>query len=87
MAEAQYVTLAQLIELLDPVTTEVADLSRKMNALERQIPESLLNSSENTKIQYNAWSDVLDYSNRAQEDLDSDDRDKSKNSLKKGKAI
>ena len=55
MADTQLVTLAQLTELL---------------ALERQKLEGLLNSAginwkkEGTKIQYNAWSDVLDHSDK-----------------------
>ena len=93
MPDETPVTLAQLKELLVPVTDGLDALTRKVNALERPKPAGLLNSSdvkwkkEGTKAQYDAWSTAWDHVDKGQESLGAGDHEKAKESLKEGKDI
>ena len=90
MAEGDPVTLAQIRDLLQPVTARLDDLSGQVASIKKKKPDHLVDSAdvkwrkEGTKMQYKAWSEAWDHCDKARDAASRGDQVATKEALKEG---
>ena len=88
MTEDAPVTLAQLKQLLQPVSARLDDLSGQVAAIKKKKPEHLVEAAdvkwrkEGTKLQYKSWTEAWDHCDRARDAASAGDQVATKAALK-----